>query len=424
VICELEDATFDVDREVLLPGTRDDADAEPNGDRITGLSVMQTTLAFAAEAQGMKLLVAGHTDTTGSDAHNQALSERRAENVYLYLTGQRDAWAQHCLENQETADWQRVLQWTAETHGWDSDPGKVDNKYGPATSGARKRFRETYLEEFGIDLGQGSQSAADWAAYFDLYDAHLAELLEVNAPGLVELRGRLRFTEPAQIGCGELWPNESVGVDGYSCRDNRRVDLLFFEDEDVPPLGDDEVAGESLYGNSRYVSEYLPVDVESAFERVVLHDAVGNPLPNVRWRARVGDAVLEDATTDDNGVASFLKRSLPSRFTLDWAPSPEADLLYHGEHLLDLASGDLEEGVASRLANLGYTHHDDLAENVSDLQLEFNLMPTGNVMDVRDLVVMWHDHGVPPEVEPDFDYPEMEHDEEHDRTHVCGMVEE
>jgi len=32
--------------------------------------------------------VAGHTDSTGSDAYNQSLSERRAQSVSSYLTSQ------------------------------------------------------------------------------------------------------------------------------------------------------------------------------------------------------------------------------------------------------------------------------------------------------------------------------------------------
>ncbi|MEQ8768094.1 MAG: hypothetical protein RL885_29595 [Planctomycetota bacterium] len=424
VICELEDATFDVDREILLPGSRADADADPDPDRITGLSVIKTVLEFGAKASDMKLLVAGHTDTTGSGSHNLALSERRAENVFLYLTGQREAWAEHCAENQEVADWQRVLKWISETHGWDCDPGDVDNDFGPATDGARKRFRQTCQEELGLSLGHGTQSAADWAAYFDLFDRHLATLLDVEPAELASLRSAIRFTEPARIGCGEHWPNEAVGVDGYACQDNRRVDLMFFEDGDEPPLSEEDTPGESLYGTGRYLSEYLPVDVESAFERVILHDAFGMPLPNVRWRARGGGEVLKEDTTDGDGVASFRKRCLPERFTFDWANEPGGPILYHAVHVLTSAPDGSDEAVEVRLANLGYTNHQKLEDNVCDLQLELSQLPTGQLEDVRDIVVMWHDHGILPEAAAELDAPDMEPDPDGEHDHVCGMIEE
>jgi outer membrane protein OmpA-like peptidoglycan-associated protein len=34
---------------------------------------------------GWKLVIEGHTDATGSDAHNQTLSQQRAESVKAYL---------------------------------------------------------------------------------------------------------------------------------------------------------------------------------------------------------------------------------------------------------------------------------------------------------------------------------------------------
>ncbi|MEW6336036.1 MAG: OmpA family protein [Acidobacteriota bacterium] len=42
---------------------------------------------------GWKLAIEGHTDSTGADAHNQALSQQRAESVRSYLTGKGAAAA-------------------------------------------------------------------------------------------------------------------------------------------------------------------------------------------------------------------------------------------------------------------------------------------------------------------------------------------
>ena len=48
------------------------------------LEEMRSTLANHPELQ---VIIEGHTDSTGEDAHNQDLSERRAQSVVTYMTG-------------------------------------------------------------------------------------------------------------------------------------------------------------------------------------------------------------------------------------------------------------------------------------------------------------------------------------------------
>lgn len=62
---------FDTDRATLRP------DSEPTLVQVRGLLTERPTL---------RLVVAGHTDAVGTDAHNQSLSERRAEAVVAWLT--------------------------------------------------------------------------------------------------------------------------------------------------------------------------------------------------------------------------------------------------------------------------------------------------------------------------------------------------
>jgi outer membrane protein OmpA-like peptidoglycan-associated protein len=63
------DANFDVDRATLRPEARSRLDA----------------LIAAAGATFGTVTVSGYTDSTGSAAHNQDLSERRAQSVAQYL---------------------------------------------------------------------------------------------------------------------------------------------------------------------------------------------------------------------------------------------------------------------------------------------------------------------------------------------------
>lgn len=66
---------FEFDESTLLPAVEN----TPNA--------VGTVLAHYP---ALRIAVGGHTDAIGSDAYNQALSERRAESVARYLSGTLD----------------------------------------------------------------------------------------------------------------------------------------------------------------------------------------------------------------------------------------------------------------------------------------------------------------------------------------------
>lgn len=51
-------------------------------------SELKTLVAFLLNNPGLKIEIGGYTDTTGTEIYNQQLSEKRAREVYLYLTEQ------------------------------------------------------------------------------------------------------------------------------------------------------------------------------------------------------------------------------------------------------------------------------------------------------------------------------------------------
>jgi outer membrane protein OmpA-like peptidoglycan-associated protein len=73
LIVNMSDVLFDIDQATLKPGAREKLA------KVSGI-----LLAYP----GLKLEVEGHTDSTGSDEHNQRLSDRRAESVRSYLVSQ------------------------------------------------------------------------------------------------------------------------------------------------------------------------------------------------------------------------------------------------------------------------------------------------------------------------------------------------
>lgn len=66
------DVLFDVDSSIVKPDARDALN-----------DASQVFMEFPKTA----IVVQGHTDSTGSEEHNQSLSERRAQSVVAYLTG-------------------------------------------------------------------------------------------------------------------------------------------------------------------------------------------------------------------------------------------------------------------------------------------------------------------------------------------------
>tara|TARA_R110001599_G_scaffold353869_1_gene601210 strand:+ start:19950 stop:20831 length:882 start_codon:yes stop_codon:yes gene_type:complete len=70
VVLTLSDVLFETDREELLPG------AYPAVDRL---------VQFLDDNPERRLLIEGHTDSTGADQYNQALSKRRADAVRAAL---------------------------------------------------------------------------------------------------------------------------------------------------------------------------------------------------------------------------------------------------------------------------------------------------------------------------------------------------
>jgi OOP family OmpA-OmpF porin len=69
---DLKGVKFDFDKSTLRPD---------------GMVILDEAISILGRYPDLRVEVAGHTDSVGSDQYNQALSERRAHTVYDYLTG-------------------------------------------------------------------------------------------------------------------------------------------------------------------------------------------------------------------------------------------------------------------------------------------------------------------------------------------------
>lgn len=253
-VLEMEDVHFHHDSAVLLPDYEAHAappptpatpdapaapDAPPHEHKITGLAVLRTCYWHAEAHPEQKILIAGHTDTSGSGDYNVPLSQMRSDSVLHVLLGNRDAWVQVSKQKHKVEDYQQILKWVAATKGWGCDPGAVDNVAGTQTKAAVKEFQKTYNQVFGKSIGEdGVVGAETWGAFFDLYIDALKEMLKTDDAGLATLRTKLRFINDGlkDVGCGENFPIEAKRFDNYRSEINRRVEILFFDPDEIPEM--------------------------------------------------------------------------------------------------------------------------------------------------------------------------------------------
>lgn len=249
------DFNFATGRALLLPGPSRENRAA--GDQAEGLALIAGLLAHLVRVdRPRRVLVAGHTDAAGSIASNIELSERRAVGVRLACDGDAEGFADHALANATLTDAQELLRWIATRFGWGCDPGPIDGIDGPRTAAGRDGFRARAKAELDVEPGAGpSFERADYLALFRLYEQDLAARLGVTPSMLSDFRARLRWTEPAVIGCGEHWPEHAVR---RSCvnRDDRRVELLCFEPRHLP-AGPGAPPGASIYDDPRW--QWTPI---------------------------------------------------------------------------------------------------------------------------------------------------------------------
>ncbi len=364
---EVEDVHFHFDSAVMMPD-HGPAAAADDANHVSGLAVIRAALLHAQRHETEELLVAGHTDRSGSADYNRRLSAERADNVLQLLTGDRAGWAKGSAAHHQAEDVQQILTWVAATFGWDCDPGGIDNDFGADSKDALSRFKTRYNEEFepAIPVTTSTKDEATWRAFYDCYQRGLEKLLGADAAAVATLRAGVRFlaSGPRTVGCGESHPITASTT--LTSQIDRRVELLFFDGNERPRL--DCHPGSQclpehceLYGpRAIFTIDPLPTDDWSSLG-VHLRLAWTDPTGAVRAFpaglsviVELGDAAEETTrvTTGDDGRLTFVmdrrKGSFSLRFESDHrryvaSPppgSPEAEtLLFEPE-----VAGAVDEG--------------------------------------------------------------------------------
>jgi outer membrane protein OmpA-like peptidoglycan-associated protein len=198
---------------------------------------LQLAQAKAGNAPDARLMVFGHCDKVGSDAYNDALSERRARAVLALLLDDRDMFdTVSTAEGWDTRVHQSMLR------GVGCNPGAIDGTVGPMTRAALTNFqreynRGVYHERAVVERDRqtlpedGSLAPATLAA---IRDAYVAVAPHVRAE---------RFADPQLAGCGKRHPVSDQDPD------NRRATVaLLAADADLsaPCDGYETLVGETL----------------------------------------------------------------------------------------------------------------------------------------------------------------------------------
>ena len=244
-IIEFDETLFSLKSSVLLPFGPDTE--EFTEQCIPGVSLIEATLKFL-ENGNKKMLVAGHTDTSGTNEYNIPLSKNRAGTVFSAITGDRELFkimsdAPHISKKEEKEKVLRkdkiaIADWAAKTFGWNCSY-KENSNYDIATF---KAFQREYNSHSHAGSSEGTELATDgdwgpltWGAVFDCYELDLAKRLSISREELKEYRSRFKWDDiildsnVPYTGCGEYHPIDMAEKDNYRSQENRRVEVYFFD---------------------------------------------------------------------------------------------------------------------------------------------------------------------------------------------------
>ncbi|MBN1604652.1 MAG: OmpA family protein [Chitinispirillaceae bacterium] len=347
-ILEMEDIHFHHNSAVFLPGAIDD---DPQKG-LSGIAVLSSALKHAKKYPDDKLLIAGHTDTSGENAYNAELSMLRAESVLACLEGNKDNWIELCLKKSKVEDYQFILKWFTTQIDWHCDPGKIDNIKGNKTTDALKSFQSQYNSLFNASITvDGVIGKQTWGAIFDIYTSELRKQLSVSEEQLAEYRSLIVFVDSSKktAGCGESHPIEEKDKDNFRSNTNRRVELLFFNTGEEPSLscnnngGCDNPQVCEIYKKNCYDPVYIDIDGKGSFSDLIIQwpENLSENMPqDLTLTAKAGDVSVSVDWTQGTVVDTmrqFIFNRLPFKkeCTLTGKSSEKELILWNSQFIHD-----------------------------------------------------------------------------------------
>ena len=272
-ILEMEDVLFHLNSAVVMPenpqgessadGSEDDA-ADPDDatvenlqEKLSGIKVLALIFRELELDADKRVLVTGHTDTSGTAKFNFKLSEERSQSVLYLLEGGRDEWAKLCYGRHNIEDYKQIMTYVHAERAWLCDPNNLKNQWDVATEEATKGFIDGYNTKFApahgrepipsgtIEVvkkdGKKRWTKELWQAVYDIYSDDMASTLDISGGQLKGRREELKLNGFADrkkkyVSCGESFPIDDAKKDKYRSQSNRRVEILLFDKHEVPVL--------------------------------------------------------------------------------------------------------------------------------------------------------------------------------------------
>ncbi|HYP88485.1 MAG TPA: OmpA family protein, partial [Polyangiaceae bacterium] len=392
-IVPISPAHFRTGSAVLLP--EGESPTSDVGTATTSVGALALALRFNQEHPGQQVLVAGHTDSVGSDANNDELSTQRAHAVHAVLTGDREAFVSIAEATQKVSDYKQILRWasvdlavlfplrasdaagpppgavTAAFSFADCDPSVIDDD---AFSGVEpvKAFQRAFnankatlgssADDLKVDGVFGKKS---WGAVFDCYQYNIARELGEDLDGTQALRDLLTFlpTKEPFVGFGEHHPADGNTANDSESQANRRVEVLFFAKGQEPDVALIDEAPEltELYLPDAYRKLEIPQRPGGAKEHplfaVSLLDVDGSQLvrgEGVRYTVKQDGELLADDVSQDGFGQFRVPPGVTSDVQVTWQPDAGGPIFSRTIALQGALQSGGQPVEDARLAALGY----------------------------------------------------------------------
>ena len=258
-ILEMEDVLFHLNSAVMMPENPQGESSTQGGGageeqiKVSGIKALALVFKQFEFDPEVKMVVSGHTDTSGTAEFNFKLSKERALNI-LYLIykkeeeDSRKKWAEICYNRHKVEDYQQILTYFEKKLACGCDPQGIDDDWGDNT----KKATENFLTKMGlgnvkvkstlyeIETDQKKRwPVSIWELVYDLYSKEIYEVLEITNADLESRRNSsVKFVDDDKkiVSCGESFPIDQKEKSNYRSQKNRRVELLFFDNDEIPKL--------------------------------------------------------------------------------------------------------------------------------------------------------------------------------------------
>lgn len=221
--------------------------------RIT-MAAIAVTLLFMENNPNYRCVIAGHADTSGQNDYNFNLSKMRAQSILYLIEGKKQEWVSLCQSKYTVTDYKLIMNHYSLIHGLDCYFDKIDNSENVVTKELVYAFQCACKKTFGSNLTPSGQlDKATWEMIFELYTHEIALLLGVSTSELNTYRNKMKYVDDENrvIACGERIPIDEPDRNNYRSAENRRVEILFFHEKQLPDLSAHLSGGKIFNGTGK-----------------------------------------------------------------------------------------------------------------------------------------------------------------------------